>query len=245
MIGHVGAVRAAEPAVDVAAAAHGVAEGAVLHGERRLQRTAERRHLRLHLHGVAFDEPDGQQQQPHGRTLLSEHVAQSLDDAAVEVVVLHGVAVFVRHELLVPRHGIAVDGRRSEELHTLGQVHHQPVRLEILGVHDEGDAHGAVAEPVRDVGLHGADVEQRAACHARHGIGIDHPHVGRADRAPLQPRGVGTPRVILRPGFRRDTQGAQEQCGIQQPAHLRSRLFYSGSRPWRGSPQRGRGGRPG
>ena len=76
-------------------------------------------------------------------------------------------------------------------------------------MHDEGDAHGAVAEPVRDVGLHGADVEQRAACHARHGIGIDHPHVGRADRAPLQPRGVGTPRVILRPGFRRDTQGAQ------------------------------------
>ena len=76
-------------------------------------------------------------------------------------------------------------------------------------------------------------------------IGIDHPHVGRADRAPLQSRGVGTPRIILGTGFRRDAQGAQEQYGIQQPAHLRSRLFYSGSRPWRGSPQRGRGGRPG
>ena len=251
MVGDIVAVGSAEPLVDVAAVAAPLviaphaSHGTVAHRERRLQPAAERRHGGFRHHGIALHRPYRHAQQADSRALLPEDIAQGAYHAAIQVVILHRMAVFVRHELFVPRHGIAVDGRRSEELHTLGQVHHQPVRLKILGVHDEGDAHGAVAEPVRDVGLHGADVKQRAACHTRHGIGIDHPHVGRADRAPLQPRGVGTPRVILRPGFRRDAQGAQEQCGIQQPAHLRSRLFYNGSRPWRGSPQRGRGGRPG
>lgn len=231
MVGDIVAVGSAEPLVDVAAVAAPLviaphaSHGTVAHRERRLQPAAERRHGGFRHHGIALHRPYRHAQQADSRALLPEDIAQGAYHAAIQVVILHRMAVFVRHELFVPRHGIAVDGRRSEELHTLGQVHHQPVRLKILGVHDEGDAHGAVAEPVRDVGLHGADVKQRAACHTRHGIGIDHPHVGRADRAPLQPRGVGTPRVILRPGFRRDAQGAQEQCGIQQPAHLRSRLF--------------------
>ena len=213
VIGHVGAVRAAEPAVDVAAAAHGVAEGAVLHGERRLQRTAERRHLRLHLHGVAFDEPDGQQQQSHGRTLLSEHVAQPLDDAAVEVVVLHGVAVFVRHELLVPRHRVAVDCGRGEELHALGQPHHQPVRAEVLGVHDERDFQRPVAESVADRGPRGLDEMERAPCDRAGRVGEDDLHVGGADRPPAQRGGVGPPAVILRP---RDGRGEQQRCHEQR-----------------------------
>jgi len=178
-----------------------------------LQRTAERRHLRLHLHGVAFDEPDGQQQQPHGRTLLSEHVAQPLDDAAVEVVVLHGVAVFVRHELLVPRHRVAVDRGRGEELHALGQPHHQPVRAEVLGVHDERDFQRPVAESVTDRGLCGLDEMERAPCDRAGRVGEDDLHVGGADRPPAQRGGVGPPAVILRP---RDGRGEQQRCHEQR-----------------------------
>ena len=229
VVGNVVAVGAAEPAVDVAPVAADAAHRAVGHRERGLQSPSERRHHRLGHHGVALHSPDRHAQQADGRTLLPQHVAQGADDAPVEVVILHGMAVFVGHELFVPRHRVALDGRRGEELHTLGEIHHQPVRLEILGVHDEGDAHRAVAEAVGDVGLHGADVEQRAPGDGRHGVGIDHPHVGRADRRPLHRR-VRTPRVILGGGALGTADGDERREQEQQPAHVSCRLFCSSSR---------------
>ena len=229
VVGDVVAVGAAEPAVDVAPVAADAAHRAVGHRERGLQPPSERRHHRLGHHGVALHSPDRHAQQADGRTLLPQHVAQGADDAPVEVVVLHGMAVFVGHELFVPRHRVALDGRRGEELHTLGEIHHQSVRLEILGVHDEGDAHRAVAEAVGDVGLHGADVEQRAPGDGRHGVGIDHPHVGRADRRPLHRR-VRPPRVILGGGALGTADGDERREQEQQPAHVSCRLFCSGSR---------------
>ena len=212
VVGYVGAVRAAEPFIDIAAAADAVADGAVLHRERGLQRTAERRHLRLHLHGVAFDQPDGKEEQSHGRTLLSEDVAQPLDYAAVEIVVLYGVTVFVRHELFVPRHRVAADRGRGEEFHTFGQPHHQPVRTEVLGMHDEGNLQRSVAEPVTDRGTCGFDEMKRAAGDGARRVGEDDLHVGGADRPPMQRGGVRSPAVILRPC----EGGGKKQCRQQQ-----------------------------
>ena len=229
VVGNVVAVGAAEPAVDVAAVAADAAHGAVGHRKRRLETAAERRVHRFGHHGVALHGPDRHAQQTDGRPLLSEHVTQGADDAPVEVVVLHGVAVLVGHELLVPRHRIAVDGGRGEEFHALGKVHHQSVRLEILGMHDEGNAHRAVAESVTDVGPDRADVEQRAPGDAGDRIGIDHPHVGRADRRPLLRR-VRTPGVILGRGAFGTAQRAQQRQEEKQPAHVTNRLFCSGSR---------------
>ena len=215
VVGHVVAVRAAEPFVDVPAVAApavgaDAAQGPVADRERGLQPPAERRHRRFGHHGVALHGPDGHAEQSDGRPLLSEQVAQHADHAPVEVVVLYGVAVFVGHELLEPRHRVAVDGRRREKLHALGQVHDQTVRPEVLGVHDERNAHRAVGEAFGDGGLHGADVEERAPRHGVHRVGEDHPHVGRADRRPLH-RSVRAPGVVLRRGVPHPAEQARDE----------------------------------
>ena len=234
VVGDVVAVGAAKPLVDVAPAAAALIphplHGAVAHREGGLQSAAERRQHRLRHHGIALHGPDAHEEQPDGRALLAKYVAQYADQPPGEVVVLHGVAVFVRDELLVPRHRVGVDGRRGEELHTLRQVHDQSVREEVLGVHDEGDAHRAVAETVGDVGLHGAHVKERARGHARHRIGIDHPHVGRADRRPLH-RSVRSPRIVLRRCAPGRAQRPHEGQDKQQALHVNCRLSCSRSRP--------------
>ena len=199
MIGHVGAVGTAEPTVEVATVAPDVVHGPVGERKRRLQTPAERRHGRFGHDGVALHGPDGHAQQTDGRPLLPEDVTQGADEPAVEVVVLHGMAVLVGHELLAPRHGITLDGGRREELDALGQEHDQPVGLEILGVHDEGDAHGPVTEPETDVGPDGADVEERTGGEVGNRIGVDHPHVRRTHGGPPEVGRIGTPRIILSP----------------------------------------------
>ena len=60
-------------------------------------------------------------------------------------------------------------------------------------------------------------------------IGIDHPHVGRADRRPLLRR-VRTPGVILGRGAFGTAQRAQQRQEEKLPAHATNRLFCSGSR---------------
>ncbi len=226
VVGHMAEVRAAEPAVEVVAVAADVVQGAVGHRERGLQSAAERRHGRFGHHGVALHDPDGYAEQADGRPLLPEDVTQRTDDTPVQVVILHRMAVFVGHQLLVPGHRITFDRRRSEEFDAFGQVHDQTVRPEILGVHDERDAHRAVTESVADVGLHGADVEKRAGREVGYRVGIDHPHVGRADGRPPEVRRIGTPGVIL--GLKRlrcqygaaGEEYAQEFFQNQPPAFL-------------------------
>lgn len=231
MVGNVVAVGAAEPFVDVAAVARVfpvaayAPHGAVTQRERGLKSPAERRHGRFGHHGVALHGPDRHAEQADGRTLLPQNIAQGAYNAPVEVVVLYGMTVLVGHELFVPRHRIAVDRGRGEELHTFREVHHQSVRLEIFGVHDEGNTHRTVTESERNVGPDGTDVEQRTPRHGRNRIGIDHPHVGRTDRAPFQPRGVRTPRIVLGRSLVRETEGAQQEEDMQQPLHLRTGFF--------------------
>ena len=242
VVGDVVAVGAAEPLVDIAPVARSPAVAphaphrAVGHREGGLEPPAERRHHRLGHHGVALHGPDRHAEQADGRSLLPEHVAQGADHTAVEVVVLHGMAVLVGHKLLVPRHRVAVNGRRSEELHTLREIHHQSVRLEILRVQDEGDAHRAVAEAVVDRRTHRTHVEERPGGQGRSRVGIDHPYVGGADRRPLH-RGVGTPRVILRGGALHARQQTRQQAEsgkdlFRMAHHVRSPPFCSRSRPW-------------
>lgn len=242
MVGDVVAVGSAEPLVDVAAVAAPLViaphtpHGTVAHRERRLQPAAERRHGGLRHHGIALHRPYRHAQQADSRALLPEDIAQGAYHAAVQVVILHRMAVFVRHELLVPRHRVAVNGRRSEELHTLREIHHQSVRLEILRVQDEGDAHRAVAEAVVDRRTHRTHVEERPGGQGRSRVGIDHPYVGGADRRPLH-RGVGTPRVILRGGALHARQQTRQQAEsgkdlFRMAHHVRSPPFCSRSRPW-------------
>ena len=220
VVGYVVAVGAAEPLVDVAPPVAHALHGAVGQREGGLQSAPERRHLRLGHHGVALHRPEGHAEQADGRPLLPEQVAQRADDAPVEVVVLHGVAVLVGHELLEPRHRVAVDGRRGEELDALGEVHHQSVRLEVLGVDDKGNPHRAVGEAVGDVGLHRTDVEERMAGDVGRRVGIDDPHIARAHRAPLQPDGVRAPRVVLGRGAVHAAEGADKQQYGHQPFHF-------------------------
>lgn len=127
------------------------------------------------------------------------------------------MAVLVGHELLAPRHRITLDGGRREELDALGQEHDQPVRAEILGVHDERDAHGPVAEPVADVGPDGADVEKRAGREVGNRVGIDDPHVGRADGGPPEVGRVGTPRIILGPDALQPSQQGEREEKMKPP----------------------------
>ena len=244
VVGNIVAVGAAEPPVDVAAVGADAPQGAVGHREGGLQPAAERRHHRLGHHRVALEHPDRKAQKPDRRALLSEHVARHADQSPVEVVVLHGMAVLVGHELLVPRHRVAVDGRRGKELHALGEVHHQPVGAEVLGVHDEGQAHRAVAESIADRGTHGIDVEERAPGDVAHRVGIEDLHVGRAQRRPLLRR-IRSPGIILRRGVLREARRAERCEEEKQSAHVRNRLFCSGNRRGGGSRRPGRGGRPG
>ena len=244
VVGNIVAVGAAEPPVDVAAVGADAPQGAVGHREGGLQPAAERRHHRLGHHRVALEHPDRKAQKPDRRALLSEHVARHADQSPVEVVVLHGMAVLVGHELLVPRHRVAVDGRRGKELHALGEVHHQPVGAEVLGVHDERNAHRAVAESIADRGTHGIDVEERAPGDVAHRVGIEDLHVGRAQRGPLLRR-IRSPGIILRRGVLREARRAERCEEEKQSAHVRNRLFCSGNRRGGGSRRPGRGGRPG
>ena len=217
LVGHMAAVGTAEPAVEVATVAADVVHRPVGERKRRLQSAAERRHGGLGHDGVALHGPDGHAQQTDGRPLLPEHITQRADEAAVEVVVLHGMTVLVGHELLAPRHRIALDGGRREELDALGQEHDQPVRAEILGVHDERDAHGSVAEPVADVGPDGADVEKRAGREVGNRVGVDDPHVGRADGRPPEVGRVGTPRIILGPDALQPSQQGEREEKMKPP----------------------------
>ena len=120
MVGDKVAVGAAEEFVRIAILVHNVAHSAVFEREARLQGTTERRSLRFAHRGVTLYHPYRHKYQSYGRALLSQKVAEELYHADVEVVVLHRVAILVRHELLNPRHRVAVDGGRGEKLHTLG-----------------------------------------------------------------------------------------------------------------------------
>ena len=74
--------------------------GAVFDRKRGLQRTAERRHLRLVHHSVPFEEPDRQQHRTKQTRLLSDHVTDPFHEPPVQVAVLYGVPVFVGYQLL-------------------------------------------------------------------------------------------------------------------------------------------------
>ncbi len=148
VVGHHVAVRAAEPLVGVAAPVREVAQRAVFDREAGLERASVGGHGRFGHHRVALDGPHGHEEQADGGALLAQQPARRADHAAVEVVVLHGVAVFVRHELLDPRHRVAVDGGRREELHTrFGSHITRPLERKFIGCSTNGMRIGPWRKP--------------------------------------------------------------------------------------------------
>ncbi len=233
VVGDEVAVGAAEEFVGVAVFGGYVAHSAEFEREARLFAAAERRRLRLGHGGVALDHPQRHVEQADGGALLPEQAAEELHESHVEVVVLHGVTVFVRHQLLDPRHRVAVDGGSRKKLHALGQPHHQTVRAHVLGVHDERNVERGQAVAVRYVRLHYLDKTQGRESYLGRMVGIDHIGALGFGAHPSETRGVGAPAVILRAGaFGRDegrkqydrkydaSNSAHDGTGDQPPAFL-------------------------
>ncbi len=209
MVGDIIPERAAEPLVLVGKAPQDIAVGAIGHRETRLQAAAECRHLGLRHYRIALDHPQRHEYEAYGRTLLPEQIAQDLHHAAVEVVVLHGMTVLVRHELLLPRHGVARDGGRREKLYSLGQPHYKAVRTKIHRMYDQRDRHLPVAVTERYVAADGIHIVHRPARYALGRIGIYDAVVLAAKRPPRQRGGIGAPTVILSVGTLLHAHGAQ------------------------------------
>ena len=128
--------------------------GAVFDRKRGLQRTAERRHLRLVHHSVPFEEPDRQQHRTKQTRLLSDHVTDPFHEPPVQVAVLYGVPVFVRHQLFEPRLGERGRRRNRLQLDPFRRPHHDPVRNEIFGMQNYREPQRAVLEPVGNMRPH-------------------------------------------------------------------------------------------
>ena len=97
MVGNIVPVRPAEPLVERKPLLPLGQIGPVLDRKRRLKRAPERRHLRLGHHGVALEKPDRNEHRADETGLLPEHVPEPLHKTAVQIAVLHGMAVLVRH----------------------------------------------------------------------------------------------------------------------------------------------------
>ena len=190
------AVGAAEPLVDTTIESN-VSHCTVVYRKAWLQGTSKRRHLRLGECGIALQTPQWHKEESDGRALLSEDVTKNFDEAAVEVVVLDGVAVFVGSELLEPRHRVAVCGGRGENLHTLREPHHHTVRREVLGVNDEWNLHRAMAEAEADGWLHSLSVVHHLVTESACCVGVDNIDFIPFELVPAHIGRVGTPRVVL------------------------------------------------
>ena len=236
VVGDKVAVGAAEEFVAVAVAAGDVAHSTILERETWLQGSTERRELRFAHRGVALHHPQRHKYQSDGGTLLTQQITQEFDEAHIEVVVLRRVAVLVRHQLLEPRHRVALDGGRGEELHTLGQPHYQSVGVHILGVDDKWDIERRQFESVVDVGAHLPCEVERRETYLVGAFGVDYARLLTLRLSPLEACGVCSPTVIL--GKRcHDTHHKEErQCHklyLYALSHLSIRQpFCSGNQPW-------------
>ena len=83
-----------------------------------------------------------------------EAVTKGPHPSAIEIIILHSMAIFVCRQLLQPWHRVARYCRRRENLHTLRQPHHHTIRHRILGVDNKRNFHRTVAKSEIYRGLH-------------------------------------------------------------------------------------------
>ena len=198
MVGDVILVRAAKPLVRILVDIGNVAIGAIGHCERWLQTATKCRHLGLGKYRITLDNPQRHHQKSYCRALLSEQIGQTLENTSVEVAVLCSVAIFVGYKLLEPRHRVALDIGRREELDTLWQPHNKTIGAEVCRVYHERNRELFVFVSIVDILLYGIEVVHHSRCDILCRIGVYHPVFVALHLFPAETCRIGTPAIILR-----------------------------------------------